>query len=146
MKTDDDKALNPAQADEPPKPRNGRRKKDERDQIRGLVFGVIIILLGVLLILDQQGYLFESVWAYFLFGVGVIFLIEAVLRSFLPQYYRPIGGKIFWAIVFMLIGGGQLYDLEFWWPAILIVAGAALVAAALIHPSERKKGERAERE
>lgn len=146
MKTDDDKALNPAQTVEPARPHNGKRKYTDRDQIRGLVFGTIIILLGVLLILDQQGYLFESVWAYFLFGVGIIFLIEVVLRSFLPQYYRPIGGKIFWAIVFMLIGGGQLYDLEFWWPAILIVAGASLVAAALIHPSERKKGERAERD
>lgn len=146
MKTDDDKVLNPAQTTEPPKPHNGKRKKNEHDQIRGLVFGVIIILLGILLILDQQGYLFESVWAYFLFGVGVIFLIEVVIRSFLPQYYRPIGGKIFWAIVFMLIGGGQLYDLEFWWPAILIIAGVALVAASFFHSSGRNRGERDKRE
>ena len=99
----------------------------KRDPLGGVVLGAIIILAGVLLFLDHQYYLEDGWFWWLLAGIGVIFLIEAIIRYTVTEYHRPVGGKLIAAGVLLALGGSHIYFLEEWWPLLLIITGILIV-------------------
>lgn len=70
------------------------------------------------------------VW-YFLFGLGVILLLEVIARHVLPQYRQRSGGRLVAAVALMAIGAWQITGLGEWWPLLLIAAGLVLIVSSL---------------
>jgi uncharacterized membrane protein YhhN len=86
-------------------------------------------LAGTFLFLATQGYIkWEDWWAYFLLGLGVVFIAEALARQAVPEYRRPILGRLIAGLVLICIGASNIYGLREWWPLIIVVVGILLLA------------------
>ncbi len=93
-----------------------------------LTGGLILILLGVLFLLSEMGRIgWVDWWAYFLVGLGVIFLLEAAVRSVWAEDRHGAGGRIIAGLILVVIGGSHLVGLEHWWPLILIAVGIGVL-------------------
>ena len=110
----------------------GFGEKGDRDRLGSAVGGLILIWLGVCFFMVTSGpWEWGSIWSYFLGGMGVIFLLEVMLRLLLPSYRRPIVGRVILAVVLIVIGFGGIVGLETWWPLVLIIIGLATVIRGL---------------
>ena len=110
--------------------RHGRR---QHERMSPIFPGLILILLGVLLFMANQGILsWGDWWKYFLIGLGGIFLIDAAIRSGSGNFRGLVIGRIVSGFVLIAIGVFFLFGFSTWWPLILIVAGIAIIAAGLL--------------
>lgn len=108
-------------------------EKWSRDPLGSIVGGLIVVWLGIcFLVITNDIWRWDDLWRYFLGGVGVIFLLEVAVRSVMPEYRRPILGKLVAGVIFLAIGFGGLVGLETWWPLILIVVGASIIIGVLM--------------
>ena len=125
-------------------------KVEERDLLSTIVWGAILIWAGAAFLLVQQG-LFDKfitpifantpmkvfepdAWSVIALGVGVILLIEVVVRLLVPAYRRSIIGTLILAAVFLSIGVTNLFNLD-WdltWPLILIAIGVSVLLRGFI--------------
>ena len=114
----------------------GVSEKWARDPISGVFTGLILIVLGLCLFgaLEERipwiGW--DNFWAYFLAGLGIAFIIEALLRYAIPAYRRPVFGRVIAGVILILIGAGNIIGFEIWWPFILIGIGLALVLYGIV--------------
>lgn len=109
------------------------KKHDPFSRITG---GLILILLGVLFLLVTLDYLsWGDWWPYFLIGLGVIFILEGIIRSTSPSYREHVTGKFIAGLVLIVIGSSFIVGLSNWWPLIIIAVGVIV----LISPLWRKK-------
>jgi len=107
-------------------------KKRGKDPLAGITGGLIVILLGVLFLLRNMGYLhWGNWWAYFLVGIGVFLILEAIVRSAIPQYRCGILGRVIGGIVLIFIGAGNIYGIGHYWPLILVGVGIAIIVATM---------------
>lgn len=75
----------------------GFGEKGSQDRLGSAVGGLILIWLGICFIMVTSGpWAWDDVWSYFLGGMGVIFLLEVVLRLLLPSYRRGAGSHRLW--------------------------------------------------
>jgi len=114
-------------------------KKEDNDfphrsylNLTSIAGGIILIWLGVVLFLDNQGYLEWPWWQYFIPGLGVILLIEGFGHfrqeknlGFLLGRLIAGGALITWGITFLL-------GLNQWWPLFIVGAGAVIVIMRLV--------------
>jgi hypothetical protein len=104
-------------------------KQDYPPKITG---GLILILLGVLFLFTEMDKIsWTDWWAYFLVGLGGIFLLEALIRALSAEGRRAVGGRIVAGLILLVIGGSQLIGFEEWWPLVLIAVGAGVLISAL---------------
>jgi len=88
-------------------------EKFRRDPFAAILLGLIAILAGIFFFLATQGYIeWEDWWAYFLFGLGLVLVIEALARQAVPAYRRPIFGRLIAGLVLICIGASNIYGLE----------------------------------
>ena len=73
----------------------------------------------------------RSPWSIIFIGAGAIFLMEALIRVLFPEYRKPIGGTVIFAVILIAIGLGDALRWEVIWPLVLIVVGAALLVGAV---------------
>lgn len=107
--------------------------KNRRDPISSIFKGLIIVFLGVSFLLSSLGIIGWSRWlAFFLFGLGCIFLVEVLIRYTVPACWRPCTSKLVWGCVLAFIGGLFLIGSAIWWPLIIIVAGIAVLIRAVL--------------
>jgi len=107
--------------------------KPKQDYAPKITGGLILILLGVLFLFTEMDKIsWEDWWAYFLVGLGAIFLIEALLRTFSPEGRKAIGGRLVAGPILIVIGGSRLIGLEHWWPLVLIAVGLGVLISALV--------------
>jgi hypothetical protein len=98
-----------------------------------LTGGLILILLGVLFLLTEMDRIsWADWWAYFLVGLGGIFILEAVLRGFSAEGRRGLGGRLIAGAVLAAIGGSHLLGLEEWWPLLLIAVGVVVLVSSFL--------------
>lgn len=110
------------------KEQGGTREKWHRDPVSGVFTGLIVIMLGISLFFATRGFVgWEKWWAYFLLGVGCIFLVESLVRYRVPAYRRPIFGKVFAGLILICIGAANAYGIREWWPLLIIAVGLAIV-------------------
>lgn len=94
---------------------------------------LILILLGVLFLLAEMDRIsWADWWAYFLVGLGGIFLLEALIRGFSVSERKVIGGRLVAGFVLIIVGGAHLIGFMEWWPLILIAVGAGLLISAFL--------------
>ncbi len=111
-----------------------RRWRDERREARrrypfhGLFFGLVLVLLGVLFLLNRTGALVgDRWWQTLLIGLGGVFVVDGVAH-YASRGYRWGGyGKIVTGIILAAVGVLFIIGLGQWWPLALIVAGAAVL-------------------
>lgn len=117
------------------------QKKHRKDTLSGIEWGLIVILLGVIFLLRNMGYIrWGNWWAYLLLGIGVILIIDAIIRITLPQYGRVVTGRIIGGIVLLAIGAGNIYGIGHWWPMILVAVGLAVIISALLKTKQPEEG------
>jgi hypothetical protein len=118
----------------PPDDFDTRRQRWHRRGGASPIFpGLILVLLGVLFLLANQGIIgWGEWWQYFLIGLGGIFLVEAAIRGGQGDNRGYGTGRIITGIVLIGIGVLFLAGLTTWWPLILIGAGIAIIAVGLL--------------
>jgi Ca2+/Na+ antiporter len=113
------------------KAEKGTEEKWRRDPLSRIIFGLIVITVGILFLLASQDKIaWEDWWAYLLMSLGGIFILEVLLRSTMPAYRRPVFGRLIAGLVLIAIGAFNIYGLVSWWPLIIIGAGALILFSA----------------
>ncbi len=111
---------------------NPEEKKHKNDPLSGMTGGLILILLGVLFLLTTMDYIsWGDWWKLFLMGLGVILILEAIIRSVSPSYRKDIRGKLIGGFVLIFIGGSFVIGWSNWWPLILIAVGVGILLSSL---------------
>lgn len=96
------------------------------DPLGGVFFGLLLIFIACVYLFREK--LPEGPWwAWLIAVVGFTFLLEAVIRSAIAKYRRPVLGRVIWGAVLLAVGSAFIYGFEDFWPVILIVAGIILL-------------------
>lgn len=110
------------------KDEKSQEEKWQRDPLGRVIFGLIVIVLGVLFLLaTQEKIAWEDWWAYFLLALGGVFILEVLIRSIMPAYRRPVFGKLIAGLVLIAIGASNIYGFVTWWPLIIIGVGVLIL-------------------
>lgn len=111
-------------------------EKWRRDPLNAVVWAAILIWAGLVLLGSNLGLLarFEAVeaWALIFLGAGLIVLLEVVVRLLVPDYRRPVGGSLIFAIILVAIGLGDLVGWELVGPLVLIMIGVSIVVRGFL--------------
>lgn len=131
-------------------------EKYRRDPLGSIIWACILIWAGVVLLLNQLGYLEQlkdilyakqavwtlgfpgdfSVWGFIFLGAAVILFFEVLLRLFIPAYRKPVTGTIILAFVFLGIGLGNVLRWEFIFALVLIAIGLSIVIGSFTRKRE----------
>jgi len=126
-------------------------EKAREDSLNSLAWALILIWAGLVFLASNLGWLdsiqvqrvlpegFEVVslgaWSLIALGAGVILLVEALIRTFIPAYRSSTTGSYILAAIFLGIGLSNVFGWQLIGPLILIGLGLAALANALIsHP------------
>jgi asparagine N-glycosylation enzyme membrane subunit Stt3 len=128
----------PEQSDQPEgNYRHDRRHRREPASV--ILGGIFLILLGVLLFLASQGILaWDKWWQFLIIGIGIILLIDSIIRY---QKESSAGfriGRLIAAIVLIGIGVAFLLGNVTWWPLVIILIGVAIIIGGLLRPRQNK--------
>jgi hypothetical protein len=89
--------------------------------------------------LATQGILsWDNWWQFLIIGLGIIFLIDSVIR------YRKEGssgfrlGRLIAGIVLIGVGVAFLLGQVSWWPLIIIVVGVAIIVGGVVRSRQNK--------
>jgi hypothetical protein len=111
-------------------------KARKNDRYSGVMGGLILILLGILFLLTTQHYIhWYDWWAYFLLGLGAIFVLDFIVRSLTVHDRQVQTGKLVAGAVMMVIGASHIFGLASWWPLILVAVGIILLVTSLKKPT-----------
>lgn len=111
----------------------GFEEKWQRDPIGATIGGLVLILLGLVLFAANQGWVqWANFWGYFLVGLGLIFLLGIAIRFAMPEYQRPVGGRLTTALILIAVGLGGIFGFTQFWPLILIALGLAALVGGLV--------------
>lgn len=114
------------------KDEKSQEEKWRRDPLGRVIFGLIVIAVGVMFLLASQDKIaWEDWWAYFLLALGGIFILEVLIRSIMPAYRRPVFGKLIAGLVLIAIGASNIFGFVTWWPLIIIGVGVFILFSAL---------------
>jgi hypothetical protein len=137
--------------------RNKKNEKDEKgedewggekwsgekwagDPLGRITSALIVIWAGIVLLVsnmaDDQTLLgvdLSNPWAWIFTGAGVLIWIEVLLRLAMPEYRRPMGGRLILGTVFVIIGVGWLVEVSLW-PLLIIAIGCAMLLGYFIGP------------
>lgn len=126
-------------------------EKWRRDPLGAIIWACILIWAGVVLLLNQLGYLDAikdllyqrealwtigfpgefSVWGLIFLGAGVILLFEVLIRLVVPAYRRSVTGTIILAFIFIGIGLGNVISWELIIALVLIAVGLSVIVGGL---------------
>ncbi|MBI2184670.1 MAG: zinc ribbon domain-containing protein [Thaumarchaeota archaeon] len=109
-----------------------QEKSGPRDWTGPLVGGLILIWLGVTFYLVQIGYTsWMNWWGYFIFGIGIILIVQAAVRLVNLKYKGPAIGAFTGGLVLCAIGLAGIMGMRDWWPMILIAIGVIVIVSGL---------------
>ena len=115
-------------------------EKWRRDPLGSAAWAVVLIWAGVVMLLYYNTNLFQRlsltrfeewglgspVWALIFVGAGLIFIVEALIRLAVPAYRRPIWGTLFFAIILIGVGLGNIFDWRLVFALVLIFLGLSM--------------------
>jgi hypothetical protein len=115
------------------KDEKGRGEKFRNDPLSGIAWAAVLIWVGLVLLAQNllPGMAGLEPWPIIFIGAGAIFLLEVLIRLLRPEYRRPVGGTVIFAVILIAIGLGDALRWEVIWPIVLIVVGAALLVGAM---------------
>jgi len=107
-------------------------KNHDEDQYGALIGGGVVIWLGALLLLQNQGLLGGGDFGgLFLLGIGVILVLRGVIAYQQTGGYDEGFGYLAGGGILMLIGAGIAYNIRDWWAFLLIGLGLIIVGRGL---------------
>ena len=114
----------------PPDESISRRERRHHHDSPGIMGALIVIILGILLFLANQGIIeWDNWWKYFVTGIGLVLLIAGAIDYFRGND-RSLSGRIIAGIVLVGIGLTFLLEEFSFWPVIIIVVGLLMLLAA----------------
>ena len=110
-------------------------EKWRRDPLSAVVWAGILIWAGLVLLAGNLGFLanlgiresYVETWPIIFIGASVIVFLEALVRLLVPTYRQAVGGTIFFAIVLLGVGLGNLIGWHVVGPMILIAFGLSVL-------------------
>jgi hypothetical protein len=107
-------------------------KDHDEDQYGVLIGGGVVIWLGALLLLQNQGLLGGGDFGgLFLLGIGVILVLRGFIAYQQTGGYDEGFGYLAGGGILMLIGAGLAYNIRDWWAFLLIGLGLLIVGRGL---------------
>ncbi len=104
-----------------------RRERREARHIypaHGLFWGLALVLLGTLFLMDRAGWISgDTWWQALLIGLGVIWIASGLVRYRVAAFRWWGYGSLTFGIVLILVGALFLVGFSQWWPLALIVLG-----------------------
>jgi hypothetical protein len=101
----------------------------------GLGWGLLLVLIGVLVLADNQGWLQGGEgWLYFAIGLGALFIIGFLVRCLgnTRNIWSSFGGLVA-GLALVYVGAAFLYGFGNWWPVVFILIGVGYLAKAVWH-------------
>ncbi len=112
-----------------------QEKQEKSEKGRGgdvtgpVTAGLVLIWLGLTFYLQENGYFpAGDWWAYFLMGMGAIFILQGGLRFVMNR--RPFIGSFIAGAALVVIGFSFIQGVANLWPLILVVIGVAIMLSA----------------
>ena len=122
--------------DEKDRGNQGWDEKWRNDPLSAAAWAGILIWAGLMFLAENLGFLGPleplSAWNLIFGGAGLIILLEAAVRLFVPAYRRPVGGSVIFGIILIAIGLGDIISWNLFWPLIIILIGAGLLLRSLL--------------
>ena len=97
-----------------------------KDGLSRIFTGLIIIWLGITLYMGNQDWLDGSWWSYFILGIGVLLLVEFLVRISQDKSY-PMYGKLIGGSILVTVGAGNIYGMHDLWPLVFVIVGLAII-------------------
>ena len=93
--------------------------------------GLFLILIGLLFLAQNQGWLKADGWSYFAIGLGGILTIGSLVTFLARQGNRwSAAGRLVSGLALIYIGIVFLYGFGNWWPLALIPIGIGCLVKA----------------
>ena len=111
-------------------------EKYEKNPLGFMMFAVVLFWLGIYLLLRNR-HVFpdtDQSWAYLVWGIAGLAVVEIIIRLMVPRWRQPVTGTFVWAVIWAGVGVG-LWTGEDWeiiGPIVLIAVALALVLGRLI--------------
>lgn len=122
------------------RPRRWKRRSQGKDPFPGIFTGLVLVLIGVLWFLRAERLLVSGEWwQWFLIGLGIILILERLVRYLSPVYRRPALGRIFLGMILIAVGASFILGVRSWWPLVIAILGIAIMVYAV----QRARGTRA---
>ena len=103
------------------------REKKPRDPLRGLFWGLLLVLLGILFFAQGQEWLDGTEWWLALVvGVGAVFIIDAIVHYRNPSTRSYTVSRLIPGVILLFIGMAFLFGFTRWWPMALVATGTAI--------------------
>lgn len=114
-------------------PVEGAGHELRRRGMPGLFAGLVLILLGVLLLFQTQGWFISNDWwVFLLLGLGGVFIIDALVRLAQPPPKPRWGGRLVVGLTLLLVGLIFVAGFGQWWPLILVVIGVGVIVKRVV--------------
>ena len=111
---------------------NERRRSKYHRSLPRIMGGLILVVLGVSFIIANQGLITRvHWWEYFIVGLGLVFIIDWVIRSFTGERPR-FSGRLIAGIILIGVGLVFLTNIGIFWPVILIIIGLIVLLAGVL--------------
>lgn len=108
--------------------REWRHNMRQREPLKGLMPGLILILTGSLLFMANRGVLeWSTWWQYLLVGMGGIFILDGIIHYFYSARSWSNWGKFIPGVILLFVGLAFVFGFTEWWPMILVGAGVVLL-------------------
>ncbi len=94
----------------------------------GLFWGILFIYLGILLILENQHFLYRDEWIpLFIFGLGILLVGDYFVRLLVESIKNPSHVKLVFGILLIAGSASHIFYLYDWWPLLLVLIGGLMV-------------------
>jgi hypothetical protein len=114
--------------------------QQKKDRLSWFTAALILIWAGGVLLLRNAGQTFgldvEYAGSIVFIGAGVLLWLEALLRLAMPDYRRGIGERVILGMVLLVIGLGQMTEVNLW-PLLFVGIGVALLIGLAVAPRAR---------
>jgi len=133
----------------PPPPADYRREKREKsekaekteksekyekgsDRTGALVGGLVLIWLGLTFVMVETGTLsWVRWWTVFLAGLGVIIIIQGLIRYLETRYIQHLTGSLIGGALLIFISMAFLTNVSGFWYIFLILLGLAIIISSI---------------
>ena len=114
------------------KQEKGEKEEKSGDKTGPLVGGLILVWLGVSFYLVQIHYFdWSNWWPYFIIGIGIILIMQAVVRYSTSGFKGAALGSLIGGAVLLIIGLAGMVGMRDWWPFVLIGIGVAVLVGGV---------------
>jgi hypothetical protein len=114
--------------------------KKRHNPMGGIVFGLMVIWLGLCFYLKYRNIISADIWwAYLLVGFGGLWILGGLIQLFVSGWRHHALGSFIPGIVVGAVGLMFILESFSWWPMILIAVGFIIVVVVLVQYFSRRR-------